>query len=181
MRPRLGREALITEAVDEYNTLTGLLARTPRDGFLGSCVNSAEWSLKDVLAHVADWAERCEGWCRAGLRGEVPEPPAPGFKWNETPRLNREIYLPRRGHSLARVLSDFEAGHKGLLELARSLDEPALCEPLRFTWTGPTWSVARHIRANTASHYRWASKHFRKWLREHDSGAGGQPASVRKR
>jgi hypothetical protein len=35
----------------------------------------------------------------------------------------------------------------------------------RFAWAGPTWSLSDYVRANTASHYRWAGNHIRKWRR----------------
>jgi hypothetical protein len=37
-----------------------------------------DWSVKDVLAHLADWEQMCLGWCAACDRGEKPETPAPG-------------------------------------------------------------------------------------------------------
>ncbi|CAG0949340.1 hypothetical protein PHYC_00102 [Phycisphaerales bacterium] len=165
MKGRLDRAQLLAEIDAEYAALNRLIEQVPAQDLAASSVNSAGWSLKDVLAHIADWAQRSSGWCRAGLRGERPQPPAPGFKWNETPRLNREIFLRRRGHTASRVLRDFRTGHDDLVQLARVIDEADLCEPHRFAWTGPTWSVAKHIRANTAAHYRWAGKHFRKWVR----------------
>ncbi len=93
-------------------------------------------------------------------------PPLPGFKWNETRQANHVIYLKRRRHSLARVLSDFRAGHDALLRRARTMDESVLLEVGKFAWCGPTWSVAKYIRANTAAHYRWASRHFKRWLKQ---------------
>ena len=48
-----------------------------------------EWSVKDVLAHLIEWEQMVLGWHAAGLRGETPELPAPGFKWNQTPALNQ--------------------------------------------------------------------------------------------
>jgi hypothetical protein len=92
--------------------------------------------------------------------------PAPGFKWNETPRLNAAIYEKRRKHSLERVRSDFEAGHAALLRRVDELDDEDLLKVGKFAWCGPSWSVGKHIRANTAAHYRWATKHFKAWLRD---------------
>ncbi len=48
-----------------------------------------EWSVKDVLAHLVEWEQMALGWYRAGLRGETPDLPAPGYKWNQTPQLNQ--------------------------------------------------------------------------------------------
>lgn len=163
------RRNLLDEMDAEYARLTDLVAQVPPALWVSSRVNSAGWSLKDVLAHVADWAERCDSWCGLGDTLAGMTPPAQGFKWNETRELNHAIYLNRRGHSRTRVLRDFKAGHAALRAHAATMNEADLLGIGRFAWCGKTWSVAKHIRANTSSHYRWAGKHFKATLR----AAGG--------
>lgn len=159
------RAGLIDEIDAEHATLLALIDATPRELWRTSSVNSAGWNLKDALAHVADWAERCDQWCTLGDSLSDMTPPAPGFKWNETRELNHAIYLKRRGHSLERVLKDFHAAHAALRDRAASMNENDLLTVGRFAWCGTTWSVAKHIRANTAAHDRWAIKHFKAAIR----------------
>ncbi|MGQ0629290.1 MAG: ClbS/DfsB family four-helix bundle protein [Phycisphaerales bacterium] len=159
------RRDLLTEIETEYTRLSALIDRVPSALWRSSRVNSANWSLKDVLAHVADWAERCHGWCALGDTLPVMTPPADGFKWSETRQLNHAIYLRCKGHALARVLRDFKAGHAALHARAATTNESDLLAIGRFAWCGKTWSIAKHIRANTAAHYRWASKHFKAALK----------------
>ncbi|MBX9736131.1 MAG: ClbS/DfsB family four-helix bundle protein [Phycisphaerales bacterium] len=45
------------------------------------------------------------------------------------------------------------------------MNEADLLAVGRFARYGKTWSIAKHIRANTAAHYRRASKHFKAALR----------------
>lgn len=161
----LSRRELVAEIDKEHARLLGLIDRVPPGLWKSSRVNSAGWSLKDVLAHVADWAQRCEGWCSLGDSLDAVTPPAPGFKWTETRELNHAIYLKRRSHALARVLKDYNAAHQALRSRAITMPEPDLLSVGRFAWCGKTWSVAKHIRANTAAHDRWASKHFQRTLR----------------
>lgn len=165
MPPILSRRELIAEIDAEHARLLGLIARVPPQAWSSSRVNSAGWSLKDVLSHVTDWAQRCEGWCALGHALDSMTPPAPGFKWTETLELNHEIYLKRRSHTLTRVLKDFAAAHDALRSRALTMPEVDLLSVGRFAWCGKTWSVAKHIRANTAAHDRWASKHFHRTLR----------------
>jgi len=165
MARQIAKSELLSEADTEYQRLEEVLERLSEKDLSDSRVNSAGWSLKDVLAHVADWADRCAGWCEAGLRGDQPEPPAPGLKWNQFPLLNEQIFQKHRSRPVKAILSDFRAGHLRLCRIATQFDDSDLTTPQRFAWTGPTWAVANHIRANTASHYRWALKHFRRWLR----------------
>lgn len=165
MPPVLSRRELIAEIDAEHAKLLGLIDRVPPRAWASSRVNSAGWSLKDVLAHVTDWAQRCDGWCALGNSLNEMTPPARGFKWTETRELNHAIYLKRRSHTLARVLKDYNAAHEALRSRAITMPEADLLSVGRFAWCGPTWSVAKHIRANTAAHDRWASKHFQRTLR----------------
>lgn len=160
------RAELLEEIDAEHEKLTALIDATPREVWRASSVNSAGWNLKDVLAHVADWAERCDGWCELGESLSEMTPPAEGFKWNETRELNHEIYLARRGHSLERVLKDYHAVHAALRRRAEVMNEEDLLAVGRFGWCGTAWSVAKHILANTAAHDRWACKHFSRAMRD---------------
>ena len=162
---QLSKADLLAEIAAEYQRLAKVLDRVSKTDLTDSRVNSAGWSLKDVLAHVADWAERCAGWCEAGLRGEKPEPPALGLKWNQFPELNQQIVRRHRHRPVDAILFEFRAGRARLCGIAERFDKADLSTPHRFDWTGPTWAVANHIRANTASHFRRALKHFRRWLR----------------
>ena len=192
MPPILSRCELIAEIDAEHARLMSLIDRVLPEAWASSCVNSAGWSLKDVLAHVTDWAQRCEGWCALGDSLDTMTPPAPGFKWTETRELNHAIYLKRRRHTVARVLKDFNAAHEALRLRALSMPEADLLAVGRFAWCGKVWSVAKHIRANTAAHDRWASRHFQRTLRalakatpelkkpSTPSGAGTNPRRPRK-
>ena len=51
-----------------------------------------DWSVKDILAHLVDWEQRLAGWYEAGLRGDAPHLPAPGFNWGQLPALNQQGY-----------------------------------------------------------------------------------------
>ena len=46
------------------------------------------------------------GWYEDGLRGIAPQMPAPGYKWRETPKLNRAIWEKHRSRSQAAVRAD---------------------------------------------------------------------------
>ncbi len=187
------RRDLLAEIDAEYARLSALIARVPPSLWNSSRVNAAGWSLKDALAHVADWAERCDGWCALGHALTAMTPPAAGFKWSETRELNHAIYLKRRRHTLARVLRDFKAGHAALRAHAATMDEADLFAVGRFAWCGKKWNVAKHIRANTTAHSRWAIKHFKTALKaanvdEHSEkrarvspGARGTRRSTRQR
>jgi hypothetical protein len=88
-----------------------------------------------------------------------------GLTWRDIRKLNDRIYRKHHRRSLKAVLADYNAFHQKMLELIEEVPDRDLVVIGRFAWTGPTWTLSDYIRANTASHYRWACKHIRKCLR----------------
>jgi hypothetical protein len=65
--------------------------------------------VKDLMAHLVEWEQMFLGWYRAGLRGENPQTPAPGYTWGweSLHKLNDKIYRHYRRAPLAEVRSLF--------------------------------------------------------------------------
>ena len=165
MGKRLRKQELLSEirleraALDE---ILGLL--TPRQ-MTQAGVTRGGWSVKDILAHLAEWQQMNLEWHEAGLRGEKPAMPAPGFTWRELPRLNETIYLKHRRRSLQAVLDDYRSCHERIVALIDALSDSDLITLGRMSWTGPSWTLSDYLRANTAAHYLWARRRIRRWWR----------------
>jgi hypothetical protein len=123
-----------------------------------------EWSVKDVLAHLIEWEQMVLGWYRAGLRGETPEMPAPGYKWNQTPALNQMILEKHRDRMLDGVLAEFGASHREILGVVQGLSNEALFTAGQYAWTKKN-TMGTYFVSGTSSHYLWARKEIRKGLR----------------
>lgn len=124
-----------------------------------------DWSVKDILAHLVDWEQRFLGWYQAGLRGEVPQIPAPDMTWRDLDKLNQLIYEENKDRSLSSVLGDFETSYEQVLETVKSIPEQDIFPVGRYAWTGKA-NLNAYIMANTANHYRWAKTQIRKWVRK---------------
>jgi hypothetical protein len=118
------------------------------------------WSVKDILAHLVDWEQRFIGWYRAGLRGEVPETPAPGMTWRELPALNQSGYEQHRDEPLEIILDRFEKSYKEIFRVVEGMQEQEIFEAKYYRWTGDS-SLLPWIAANTSSHYNWARRNIR--------------------
>jgi hypothetical protein len=118
------------------------------------------WSVKDILAHLVDWEQRFIGWYQAGLRGEVPDTPAPGMTWRELPKLNQQGYEQHKDESLENVLGQFERSYQETLDLVESMREEEIFKANYYEWTGDS-SLLPWIAANTSSHYNWARRNIR--------------------
>ena len=119
-----------------------------------------DWSVKDILAHLVDWEQRFIGWYEAGQRGEVPETPAPGYKWSELPRLNQAGYEEHKDESLEEVLELYRKSHQEIVELVEGMSEGEIFDIGYYEWTGGS-ALLGFIAANTSSHYNWARRNIR--------------------
>lgn len=118
------------------------------------------WSVKDILAHLADWEQRFMGWYRAGVRGELPQTLAPGFTWRDLPRLNQAGYEKHQSDSLDSVLTQFQQSYQEITELIQAMTEKEIFEIGYYQWTGKS-PLLTWIAANTSSHYAWARRNIR--------------------
>ncbi len=123
-----------------------------------------EWSVKDVLAHLVEWEQMALGWYWTGLRGETPEVPAPGYKWNQTPQLNRAIFEKHRDRPLEDVVAAFRASREEILGVIESLSDEDLFTSGRFAWTRKN-SLGAYFVSATSSHYLWARTRIARWRR----------------
>lgn len=165
MRFRTKRE--FVEAVEKEHQ--ALVRSVPRSRYRESGVWGDGWNIQDLLAHITEWEQRFLGWHRVGREGGHPVLPAPGFKWNETPRLNQAIWSKHRLKSVRRVIDEFEASYQEISFLVRELSQEELLRPGHFAWTGK-YPLTTYLAPNTCSHYRFATKILKRWLKrnKHD-------------
>lgn len=128
-----------------------------------------EWSVKDVLAHLLEWEQMALGWYRTGLRGEVPAVPAPGYKWNQLPQLNRAIFEKHRDRPLDEVLAAFRASRQEILGVIEALSDEDLFTAGRFAWTQRN-TLGTYFVSATSSHDLWARTRIARWCKR---AAGG--------
>jgi hypothetical protein len=127
-------------------------------------------AVKDVLTHLVEWEQMCLGWYAAGLRGELPALPAPGYNWAQIPALNQQIYEKYRDLPLDDVLKRFRTSYQQMLQTLQGLSEDELFTPSRFAWTNKN-AMATYFISATSSHYVWGQKEVRKCLKNEVVGA----------
>jgi hypothetical protein len=90
------RDELLSDIKVQFVMLCEDLDRIPRGRYVEPGVWGDNWTVDDLLAHLSAWHRLFLGWYSDGVAGKTPQLPAPGYKWNETPRLNREIWQQNR-------------------------------------------------------------------------------------
>lgn len=158
------KQELLDDIRREHATLVARLDEIPADRYREPGVWGDGWDVRDLVAHLAEWHTMLLGWHAGGEAGRMPEMPAPGYRWNETPRLNRDIQAKHADRDPAVVRQDFDRTFRDVLELVEELSEERLLEPGHFRWTGKN-ALVTYVGANTASHYRFARKVLKRWRR----------------
>ena len=163
MGKRLRKRELLSEIQRERTLLDDALAPIPKRQMTLAGVTRGGWSVQDVLAHLVEWQQMNLGWYAAGLRGEKPAMPAPGYTLRDLPRLNAMIYRKHHRRSLSAVMRDYRRYHERVVQLIESLPDADLVTLRRYSWTGPSWTLSDYLRAATAAHYLWARTRIRRW------------------
>jgi hypothetical protein len=161
-------KADLLEAIErEHRAFVDLVESQPPRSRSHAAVWGDGWTIKDLCAHLTEWEQMFLGWYRAGREGRAPAVPAEGYKWNETPRLNKAIWRKHRDKPWRSVREEFDSSYEEILRLAKQLEESELLTPGFFPWTKKL-PLMTYLAANTSSHYRTGTKILKRWLRAKD-------------
>lgn len=157
------RAELLDRIDRDYRAMLGVVDAVPVDSreTPGAC---AQWSVKDLLAHLDAWHELFLTWEEVGRRGETPEMPAPGLTWKQTPELNEGIWRRTHNDAWEDVTARLEASHVRVRDVVAAYGDDDLFTKKRYPWTGST-SVGSYAVSATTSHYDWVRKQVRAFVR----------------
>jgi len=156
------KREIITQIRDERAKLEHTLRAIPESELAVSGVES-DWSVKDILSHIAAWERLMVSWVEASLRGEVPDRPAPDETWDDLDGLNEKLYQTHKNQSLSQVFKEFEDSYQASLKSVEALSEEDLFEAERFAWRkgDPLWHM---VAGNTFWHYKEHRETMETWL-----------------
>jgi hypothetical protein len=164
MTEEMSKQKILDLIRVEWEALETVLARLNRDQMLQPGV-TGDWSVKDLVAHLAAWEGKMVQWLEESLRGEVPDRPAPGQSWDDIDWVNEQFYTENRDKTLAEVLAAFRDGHRHAQQVIENLSEEELLDPHRFEWRkgDPMWHL---VATNTWEHYQEHRETIENWLKE---------------
>jgi hypothetical protein len=151
------KDELVASIRRDRATLDALVARidAPRRT---EPVLDGGWSVKDALAHVTAWEQRCLGWIRDG---GADKPPL--FTDEAINAYNAGVYEANRDRPLDDVLAESKRSFEQMVTTVEALPADEIAAP-------PAWAAAitleRIIDANSAEHYREHIEQLRRWLDE---------------
>lgn len=122
----------------------------------------ADWSIKDLMAHIAAWERLAMDRIQAAQTGSALQYPLIAGD-DFVDQFNAQVCQAHADQPLAEVQTEFRNAHQDFIRQIETLEESKLPQKLNFDWSGKlTFQVM--ISANTHWHYAEHAAAIEKWL-----------------
>ena len=157
------KQQLIDEISKEKKILNDLLESVDKTKLCiaGACVN---WSIKDIVCHLAEWQEMVLSWYELGMSGKTPEVPGKGYKWSQLPDLNMEIYKKYKNLTWEEARQFFKKSEFNIMSTIKDMEEDTMLKPGLYPWMNQNTMIG-YFGSCTSSHYKWASGLIKKFIK----------------
>ncbi len=161
MTEQMDKDQILEEMHTNYAALEEILAplddtRMTTEGII------ANWSIKDILAHIAAWHHRLLTWLHAAIRNEEPTISGPDSV-EEMDALNLQFYEENKSRPLDEVLTDFRTTYLQITDIVQAMPEDNLTNPQRFSWAQGR-PLLLLVAGDTYEHYQEHIKQIQEWL-----------------
>lgn len=161
----MDKAQLLAEMNSGYTALETVLAPLDQQQMTTPGV-TGDWSIKDILAHLAVWQNYLVIRLQAAARNEVPA--IQGILSDEDggsaiDRLNAGFYEENKSRPLDDVMADFRKTYRQIEDGVQALKGEDLFEPKRFAWLkgNALWEL---VAGDTYEHYQEHIASIQGWL-----------------
>ncbi len=163
MEPPKNKEELLDQIISERESLDDVLG-TISESELSIPGVEAEWSIKDILAHIVFWEELMVSWLEEALKGLEPQMLPPGKTWDDLDEINQDAFQRNQEREIDEVLEAYHSHYPVALASVKNVQENALMDPGMYSWRRgtPLWEM---VAANTSWHYREHRETISNWLK----------------
>jgi uncharacterized protein (TIGR03083 family) len=156
MQAHVGKAQIIDQIRRSRQQFEEALARIDSARMTEPGVNG-DWSVKDVLAHIAWWEQHLLRRLRSG-RDDLYVEGVDGR--SATDRANAEVFAANRERPLAEVRAEFDASYREVLETIEGMSDDELASD----------EVYEDIGADTFRHYPEHTAMLTAWIESRPSG-----------
>jgi hypothetical protein len=121
-------------------------------------------SVKDTLAHLADWEAHMLVWVEAARRGEEVSTPDTGLTWKQLDVFNERIYAAHCDQPLDEVFEYFRSVHEQFMAMMEAMPEEEMLTPGYYPFTGK--GAIYNWLAAYAAHDLWGKTKIRIWMKD---------------
>lgn len=100
----------------------------------------------------------------ANQRGENKPFLPPPYNWKSYGQMNIAFWEKHQGTSLAQAKEMLKSSHAQVMKMMEEFSNEALFAKKRFSWTG-TSTLGSYCVSATSSHYEWAMKKLKQYLK----------------
>jgi hypothetical protein len=165
----MNKNELISQIKNERQQLDETLSNVTSDAMTVPGV-SGDWSVKDILAHLAVWYSRAVTalfQAERGTRLQRPQSSMPD--WSD---VNARDYESQKDRPLDRILADYHGSHAQLIKrLEAWKDEAVLFDKRRFPEL-EGYSLADYVWSDSGEHDAEHRAQIEPWLQKRSSGNG---------
>ena len=133
-------------------------------------VGVGEWSIKDILAHIAAWQSRLITAMFKAERGFTPDTTEGGAIVD---RLNEQWYREMKDRPFEQVWDDLDSSYHQLLKRIESWSDRDLFDPKRFAWMRGD-PFATYIAGDSYEHYAEHAVHIEAWRKQQETMTNDQ-------
>lgn len=160
------KKTLLAQSTEYFEKLLGMIDSIPKDkreqnfGF-----DDRDKNIRDILTHLYEWHLMMLNWYKVGMSGKKPNIPAEGYTWQTLPDLNKVIWEKYQDMSFSDALKNLKKSHAKVQKLIESHTDEELFTKKRYSWTNTT-SLGAYLISSTSSHYDWAMKKIKRYVKE---------------
>jgi hypothetical protein len=118
-----------------------------------------DWSVKDVLAHIAFWERYATGVITAARQGEAPQLDAEDGTESRNASVVAQYYLA----SMGAVIASWNEAREELIDQIEELSDADLNDQQRFPWNEGR-ALLERIAANSYEHEHEHIEQIREWI-----------------
>lgn len=162
MEQQMNKSQLLSEMNSKYTELEQMLTPLSNTQLTTAGVNG-EWSIKDILAHLAAWQHVLLDRLQAAIQHTRPRLSFQGLSDEDIDRLNTQFYEENKSRSLSEVQVDFQNTYRQIADAVQAMNEEDLFDAQRFAWLGGT-ALWRFVAGDTYEHYIEHMEPISEWL-----------------
>ena len=164
------KDELIEALEDSREELMDLLDGLSDETLLTAGV-VGEWSIKDILAHLAFWEGQMVTLLFQAQRG-MEKPSTVHFGKESVDAINARWYEQAQTRELAMVLNDFIGVRKQTIRRVKELSSSDLNDPKRYPWMNGV-PLVELILSDTLEHEEEHADQIGEWLDQRDAKNNG--------
>lgn len=163
-RPKTKQELLDLGAKNYQILIEQIDSLTPAQQEATFDFNGRDQNIRDLLIHLYEWHQLVLAWEKANAANQEKQFLREGYNWKTYPQMNVEIWEEHQKTSLPQAKKLLEKSHHDVAKLIDKYSDKELFTKKYYTWTGNS-SLGSYLVSATSSHYDWASKELKKYLK----------------